>query len=132
MKVAFAYWEDRIASVFDTARQIHLLEADSGNAISQTQETMQVDLPLERVSRLVELGIDTLVCGAISRSLQALIVGHGIVVIPFVAGDLNEVIQAWLGGNLVNDKFIMPGCYGRGLRRYGNCQLMEPGQGRGM
>jgi hypothetical protein len=38
-------------------------------------------------------------------------------VVPFVAGDLSEVIQAWLRGNLESDTFVMAGCSGRGRGR---------------
>jgi predicted Fe-Mo cluster-binding NifX family protein len=118
MKTAFAHWDHRIAPVFDTARLIYLIEAESGQAVRQTRETLPDDLPVRKVLRLVELGIGTLVCGAISRSMYDLVVAHGIQVIPFVAGDLSKVIRAWLGGNLENDAFAMPGCCGRGGRRF--------------
>jgi predicted Fe-Mo cluster-binding NifX family protein len=125
MKTAFAHWDHRIAPVFDTARQIYLIEADSGQVVEQTQETLPGDLPFRKVLRLVELGIDTLVCGAISRSMHELVVAHGIRVIPFVAGDLSEVIGAWLGGNLESDAFAMPGCCGRGGWRFRRMQKAQ-------
>jgi predicted Fe-Mo cluster-binding NifX family protein len=119
MKTAFAHWDHRIAPVFDIARQIHVVEADSGNIVAETGESLVDDLPVQKARRLVELGVGTLVCGAISRSFQERIAALGIQVIPFVAGDLGEVIQAWLGGNLESDTFAMPGCRGRGRGRRG-------------
>jgi len=116
-KTAFAYWDDRIAPVFDIARRIHVVEADSGRIVAETGEVLAEDLPVQKVLRLVELGVGTLVCGAISRSFQERIAAYGIRVIPFVAGDLSEVIQAWLSGNLESDTFVMPGCSGRGRGR---------------
>jgi predicted Fe-Mo cluster-binding NifX family protein len=113
MKTAFAYWDDRIAPVFDIARRIHVVEADSGRIVAETGEVLVDDLPAQTALRLVELGIGTLVCGAISRSFQERIAAYGIRVIPFVAGDLSEVIQAWLSGKLEHDTFVMPGCSGR-------------------
>jgi hypothetical protein len=38
-------------------------------------------------------------------------------VIPFVAGDLREVIEAWMDGDLARDVFSMPGCRRRVRRR---------------
>ena len=119
MKTAFAYWDDRIAPVFDIARRIHLVESDSGRIVAQTGEVLADDLPVQKALRLVELGVGTLVCGAISRSFQERIAAYGIQVIPFVAGDLSEVIQAWLSGNLERDTFAMPGCCRNGRRRWG-------------
>jgi len=38
-------------------------------------------------------------------------------VIPFVAGGLREVIQAWRDGKLNGAAFAMPGCCGRRRQR---------------
>jgi predicted Fe-Mo cluster-binding NifX family protein len=117
MKAAFAYWDDRIAPVFDAARRIHVVEADSGRIVAETGEVLADVLPAQKALRLVELGVGTLVCGAISRSYHETVAAYGIRVIPFVAGDLSEVIQAWLSGNLESDTFVMAGCSGRGRGR---------------
>lgn len=114
MKTAFAYWDNRIAPVFDIARQIHVVETESGRIVAETEEIIANDLPVKKVFRIVELGVSTLVCGAISRQLHAMVVASGIRVICFVAGDLRKVIKAWLDGNLESGKFAMPGC----CRRY--------------
>ncbi len=120
MKTAFAYWDDRIAPVFDIARQIHVVETESGRIIAETKEVMANDMPAKKVFRIVELGISTLVCGAISRPLHAMVMASGIRVISFVAGDLRKVIKAWLDGKLESEKFAMPGC----CRRYAQLPAM--------
>ncbi|MDX9786442.1 MAG: NifB/NifX family molybdenum-iron cluster-binding protein [Desulfobacterales bacterium] len=121
MKTAFPYWENRIAPVFDTARQLHLVESEAGRIVAETQATLPEDLPVQKTLTLVALGITTLVCGAISRPMHELILAYGIKVVPFVAGDLSEVIQAWLHDNLAQTTFAMPGC--RSRRRQGNQKL---------
>jgi predicted Fe-Mo cluster-binding NifX family protein len=117
MKAAFAHWDHRIAPVFDIARRIHVAEAESGRIFAETEEVLEDGMPVRKALRLAELGVGTLVCGAISRPLHEILAAYGVHVIPFVAGDLNEVIQAWLSGGLENDDFAMPGYYGRGRRR---------------
>ncbi|MBI5062469.1 MAG: hypothetical protein HZB87_03100 [Desulfatitalea sp.] len=57
----------------------------------------------------MELGVGTLVCGAISRPIQALLAAQGIRVVPFVAGELAEVIQGWIKNGLADDLYTMPG-----------------------
>ncbi|RPH93315.1 hypothetical protein EHM69_10665 [candidate division KSB1 bacterium] len=116
-KIAFANWDNRIAPVFDTARQIHLVEIASGQIVSETEETLSGDLPVQKTLQMVEMGVGALVCGAISRPMYELIGAYGIHVVPFVAGNLQEVIQAWFSDTLNRDAFTMPGCYGRGQRR---------------
>jgi predicted Fe-Mo cluster-binding NifX family protein len=119
MKTAFAYWENRIAPVFDTARQVLVVETDSRQIVGKTQEMMPEDLPLPKVLRLVDLGIETLVCGAISNPMSGLVGAYGIRVIPFITGELGEIIQAWANGKLEYKAYTMPGCcrHGRHRRR---------------
>ena len=122
MKTAFAYWDNRIAPVFDTAVQVHLVETEAGRIIGETQVTLPEDLPVQKTLRLLAIGITTLVCGAISKPMSELLVAYGIQVVPFVAGDLREVIRAWLHDNLEQDAFAMPGCRGRWRREFTTIQ----------
>jgi predicted Fe-Mo cluster-binding NifX family protein len=117
MKTAFAVWNHRIAPVFDTARQIHLVEVKSGRVVSEADESLPDDPERGKGLRLADLGVDTLVCGAISHSVQGAVMAYGIRVIPFVAGDLHEVIQTWLSGGGEMEKFAMPGCRERRRHR---------------
>jgi predicted Fe-Mo cluster-binding NifX family protein len=111
VKAAFASWNDRIAPVFDVARRIQLVESEAGQIINQKPARVASDIPNQKVSRLAELEIGVLVCGAISKPMQAIIRAYGIKVIPFIAGDLQEVIQAWLCGKLSGSAlYTMPGC----------------------
>jgi predicted Fe-Mo cluster-binding NifX family protein len=119
MKAAFAAWNERIAPVFDVARQICVVVAESGRIVGETREVLIDDAPARKALRLAELGIGTLVCGAISRELELLVAARGVTVVSFVAGDLRKVIDAWVRGRLTKDAFTMPGCRGRGDRRLG-------------
>jgi predicted Fe-Mo cluster-binding NifX family protein len=142
MKTAFTYWDNRIAPVFDIAHQIRVVESDDGRIVGESEEILEDGLAVRKVINLAQLGIATLVCGAISRPLYDMVMSNGILVIPFVAGDLGDVIQAWLDGTLDNDSFSMPGCCGRG-RGYGRVPYCDKtredqmnqgsggGQGRG-
>ena len=112
MKAAFATWNNRIAPVFDSARHVHLVEVESGTIVQENLEALEDDLPSQRVIRLANLGVGTLVCGAVSRPLFELLTAYNIRVVPFIAGDLSEIIQAWLGGRLRQPVFAMPGCLG--------------------
>lgn len=118
MKTAFAQWDNRIAPVFDTARRIHVIETAAGEVIAEMQETLPEHPLLQKALRLVELGVDTLVCGAISRQMHGLISAYGIRIIPFVTGDLNTIIRAWQRGTLSSAAFCMPGYRGWGRQRY--------------
>jgi predicted Fe-Mo cluster-binding NifX family protein len=120
MKTAFPFWQNRIAPVFDTARMLWLIESNSGRRVGGEQLLLGEEQAIARVVRLVEAEIDNIVCGALSRQVHGLLQAYGIKVIPFVAGDLDEVVQAFLTGALAQGNFAMPGCRrGKGHRHRG-------------
>jgi predicted Fe-Mo cluster-binding NifX family protein len=117
MKTAFSLWQGRIAPVFDVSRRLLILETKEGREMPRLEELMSGDAPLEKSASLVSRGVDTLVCGAISRYLRGAITAAGIRVIPFVSGPVEEVVEAWEQGRIAEDSFTMPGCCGNRARR---------------
>ncbi len=117
IKTAFAYWDKRIAPVFDTARHVHVVTHESHQVVKETEETLPESPLVQKALKLVELEIQTLVCGAISRPLHGVVTAYGIQVVSYIAGDLHDVVKAWLGGNLDYDVFAMPGCREQARRR---------------
>jgi len=109
MKTAFAVWNNRIAPVFDVARRVIIVESKTQRGAAQTQVLLAGDLPLQKVQQLAELGADSLVCGAISRSLEAVLTARGIRVVSYVAGNVQNVIDAWRTHHLEVEGFAMPG-----------------------
>lgn len=110
MKVAFSYWDQRISPVFDNSRRILLVETEMGRIVARERLTLAAATPAQRCMQLVELGVNALVCGAISKSLQNMISAYGVQVIPFVAGELQQVLQGWQENRLETEDFRMPGC----------------------
>lgn len=117
MRTAISIWNERISPVFDTSRRLLVLDIEGGEILARREEEF-VDLdPFSKVTKLREMKVQVLVCGAISRPLHEAVTAQGLRVIAFVKGDLGEVIQAWIKGGLEKEAFQMPGCCGRGRRR---------------
>jgi len=117
VRTAISIWNERIAPVFDASRHFLILDIEDGKILARSEEEFPDPDPLHKLEKLIEMNVQVLVCGAISRPLHEMVMAHGIRVIPFVKGDLGEVIQAWLEGGLENEAFIMPGCYRQGRRQ---------------
>jgi predicted Fe-Mo cluster-binding NifX family protein len=130
MKTAFSSWNNRIAPVFDVARQIFLVEIDADRITGEVEETIPPDDLAAKAQCLAGLGVNTLVCGAITRPMQGLVTSYGIKVIPFVAGELREVVHAWIEGRIHDELFAMPGCCPQARRRGGRGMGMRTVQGR--
>ncbi len=134
-KAAFAFLDTRIAPVFDTAQRFQLVTTEDGHTVSETQEVMSDQSSPERAAFLVARGVNTLICGAISIPMREALVANDIQVVPFVAGELRQVIQAWQSGELENESYRMPGCNRQGRRqRFGTTQqegIMPARDGKG-
>lgn len=116
MKVALATWNGRISPVFDVARQVLMIDVEDGRVIARHEKTLPGTDPQAQAGRLAALGPQTLICGAISAPMAALLATSKIRVIPFTAGDVERVLGAWLLGTLPNPDLSMPGCCGQRRR----------------
>ncbi len=111
MKVALTIWEGRISPVFDSARRIAIFEIADGKFSPLGEEILpEISYPA-KANRLIHLQIETLICGAISRPLACLVEALGIRLIPFIAGFVEEVLNAYLTDSLLKKQYRMPGCY---------------------
>lgn len=111
MRIALTVWNGRIAPVFDVAGTVRLVE-QNGEQITQdtTAALPDSDGMMSRIAALVELKIDVLVCGAVSRPVHRMLTASGIRVHSFVSGEVNEVLEAFLCDRLEEKDFSMPGC----------------------
>ncbi|HOK05809.1 MAG TPA: NifB/NifX family molybdenum-iron cluster-binding protein [Syntrophales bacterium] len=113
MKIALSVWKDRISTVFDAADQVLIVETDGGGNIGTRTVRIQEGDPTLRAKRIADLGVEALVCGAISRQQMGAIAALGVGVIPFVRGEVREVVRAYVNGDLQKDEYALPGCRGR-------------------
>ncbi len=107
MKVAVPICRGRISPVLDVARRLLLFDVEHGAIISQMEQVLHHPDPAASMTRL---GVSVLVCGAISRPLQARLRAAGVEVIAEVCGPVKIVLRAYLDGTLDEQKFAMPGC----------------------
>ena len=119
MKTAFSCWNNRIAPVFDVSKEIYVVNMSGGQVCWERREPFLHDLPVQKAHALADRGIHSLVCGAVSRPLHEMVTAYGINVIPFIAGNLERIVQAWLSGNCDWNTYAMPGCRGQGRHRQG-------------
>jgi predicted Fe-Mo cluster-binding NifX family protein len=113
MRIALTVWNGRISPVCDVARRLLIVELEAGKAVSRHEETFSCTEPGQPVKRLTDIQPAALICGAISVPLVEWLTASGIQVFPFIAGEVEDVIAAYVGGTLNNQALAMPGCRGR-------------------
>lgn len=126
MTIAISILEKRVAPVFDTARGICLVECGAGDTTTRTFCRFENDDLHDKIAWLSASGAHTLICGAVSQPVRHALSAAGIRTVPFVCGELDEVIAAFLEDTLTSNVFAMPGC-----RRCRRMRGGRRGQGRG-
>lgn len=112
MKAALTVWDGRMSPVFDVSREALLLTIESGSVAARCVENIATPTAALKLDRLTELGVETLICGAISEPLHYELTTRGVNVIGFVAGEIDEVVETFLAGTLPTPALSMPGCCG--------------------
>lgn len=110
MKVAIPAWADRVSTVFDFARLLLVLDLHRGQEISRIEIPLNENPSILRARKLSALGVQVLICGAISQPLAALVRRSGIEVIPFVTGKIDDVLDAFVTAQLADARLLLPGC----------------------
>ncbi len=97
MQVALTVWEGRISPLFDSAHMLLVADVQGGHRIvAKRYEFIECESAFDRAAKLNDLGVSVLMCGGISESFANLIEARGIKIIPFLYGDADEVLDAWL------------------------------------
>jgi predicted Fe-Mo cluster-binding NifX family protein len=110
MRIALAVLNGRISPVFDVSRQALIFDSGAGAVQLLARTILDPERTDHTAQLLADAGVETLVCGAISTMVAEVFAAHGIAVIPFVAGDVQEVIAAQVAGELPKVALLMPGC----------------------
>jgi predicted Fe-Mo cluster-binding NifX family protein len=109
MKVALSIWNGRISPVFDVSERCLII--DDGSSASNGEIVDFAGWTSDEKARfLAEKGVSTLICGAVSHEYEESFLARGIELIPFIAGPIERVAEAWRAGSLLRGSFSMPGC----------------------
>ncbi|MCU0661208.1 MAG: hypothetical protein MUC50_02665 [Myxococcota bacterium] len=130
MRVALTVWDGRISPVFDVCREALIVSVEKGVVVALSREIVDPVNALLKIQRLVELEVETLICGAISEPLHRELTSRGVRVVGFVAGEIEAVMKAFVAGRLPAPELSMPGCCTRQRRFHGGREL-SAGRARG-
>lgn len=112
MKVAVTVWEDRISPVFDASRRLLIAEIENTQVTNRSYMIFNPERPSNLAKTLEEFEVPVLICGAVSQIPANIIVSDGITLIPFIAGEVDRVLEVYAKGNSLEPTFVMPGCHG--------------------
>ncbi|MCB1125297.1 MAG: hypothetical protein KDM81_02295 [Verrucomicrobiae bacterium] len=125
---------ERISPVLDTATHLLLVTRQRGREVRRCEHVIETLPPADLARLLAGMGIEVLLCAALSETLQRALRREHIRVRPHVCGEVEAVLQAFCARQLGRAEFRMPGCRGnhagsccrRPARRLRNSPRTEP------
>ncbi len=85
------------------------MDIDAGEVLSQQEIDFAEKLASLRVAQLKGLGIDTLICGAISEPVAMMVQHSGIELLSGIRGSIDDVVSAYMDSRLDRPHYRLPG-----------------------
>ena len=117
MCVAIAAYRNRIASLFESSEKFVIIHSPSYDIKNSKSIAITNNSFNDLLQLLKNNSIKILTCGAICSDNRRILEAHNIEVIPWITGDVQNVIQAFRSSNLISSSFLMPGCGKRHCHR---------------
>lgn len=115
MKIAVSISDEgNISPLFDVSKRVWIGEElpDGGYEPGDMLEVAASDGE-SKIKILVAEKVELLLCGAISRCLEAYARSYGMEVEPFLCGSMDEILEEFAKGESIKPEHRMPGCPGR-------------------
>ena len=112
MRVCLPVLDGRVSPVLDVARTLLVVDLEGRAEESRFAVRIEDQVTAIKSRRIAALEPDLLICGAISRELEELLRSCGIDLIPNICGAIDEILAAFVHGDLRAGRFLMPGCAG--------------------
>lgn len=100
MKLAIPRFGEEVAPCFEYSATIAIFTVERRRIIDQTDFSLQSREALDRVRLLRDQSVDTLICGGVQAFFEDMLVEHGIRVISWVSGNVDELLRLYLRGQL--------------------------------
>jgi len=111
-RIAIPIFMDRVSPVLDTCTQIVLVDLSKNHKVHQTLIGVVAATLFERVGFFKMLGVETIICGAVSDTFHRMLQDAEIDLVCGIAGLVEEIVQACGNGSFQPEQFQMPGSTG--------------------
>ena len=112
-KVAVPVFRSRVAPVFDCCLRVWVIHIKDDVQTERNELHLFGLSPAQRVRALTREGVTMLICGGISEGLHTLLKSLGVCVVCGIAGQVEEVLAAFMSDRLGEAEFYMPGRTGK-------------------
>lgn len=106
MKVAVPVFQTRVSPRFDVAQGAILLDVENGKVKKITTLLMMEWTSREKVKKLHDLNVETVICGGIDTSSKRLFEECGINVYSWIAGEVEDAVVCFMNDGLISGDIL--------------------------
>ncbi len=100
MKVAIPRFGESVAPCFEYSATIAIFTIRRGKVVEQRDFVLRSREALDRFRLLRDQGVDTLICGGVQDFFEDMLTEHGIRVLSWVSGSVDDLLERFLKGTL--------------------------------
>lgn len=108
-RIAIPIFHHRVSPVLDTCTRLLILDYEGQTEVDRREVAFDMYSPSERLETVKKLNPDAVICCGISDVFDRMLQSAGIRLICGIAGDVQQVAEAFLGNRLDSPCFRMPG-----------------------
>ncbi len=102
MKIAIPFYQNRVSNRLDSSENFLIVSLQNGLIESSKKIRLLHNEPMMMINILTQLDIDVLICGGITDYYAKHFTPSKIKVIPWITGELENVLDLYLQGKLKN------------------------------
>lgn len=104
-KVAIPRFGEHVAPCFGFSATVTIFMVEDGEVRGQRDFVLQSRRELDRLRLLRDQEVDTLICGGLQDRLEDIIRASGIRVVSWVDGNVDELLERFLRGELPDGRY---------------------------
>ena len=101
MKVAVPRMGEIVAPCLGHCAMMSIFTIENDRIADQLDFPLSSEEPLDRIRLLRDQKVETLICGGMQDVFASMLSAHGIKVISWVSGNINDLLKMFLRGQLV-------------------------------
>ena len=121
MKIAIPVFHTKISPRFDSTQGFILLQIENSNVIKREKLPTKNWPPSAKIKQLVDLEVDTLICGGIDLESMQQLNFKGIKIYSWITGEIEDAVTRFLNQGM--ESGIILGPHGRRKGRWRFCEM---------
>ena len=109
MRIAIPIFHNRISPILDTCTRLMVVDYEDAIVTRKKEIALEFCSQLERLEILKKLNPDAVICCGVSDVFDKMLRSAGIRLISGIAGDVDQVVEAFMNDRLGDPRFRLPG-----------------------